>query len=258
MQMPWMMSATNARFLVNRAADVADPDAVALADRFDRGLVAFLGPEVVQQAEHKADDGADGGADAEREGRIAVLGQQLGQDHQRQHVADQRAEAAGAGQGRTLGVIVGHGAQQRAHGDVEHGVAAFVQDLAEEQHDQQRGALEEGGHGPERDGGHAEQRRNAQQPGAELAVLVVVFGVDLIHQDAHERVVDSVPDIPDEQQNGQHRVIDLQHVGVVARDHRAHQRKGHAAAQVAARIADLMLDAQFVFGGGRCHGLIPP
>ena len=48
-------------------------------------------------------------------------------------------------------VIGGHGAQQRAHGDIEHGVGCFVQDLAGEQNDDQSDAVEEGGNGPQCD-----------------------------------------------------------------------------------------------------------
>ena len=239
--------------LGEKFANIAEFHAAVLADSLHRGQIALFGPEVVQQAEDKADHRADRRAGAEGEGSIAVLGEQLGQDHEGQHVADQRAEAAGARQGGTFAVVVCHSAKQRPHRDVKHGVAAFVQNFAEEQHNQHCGALEEGGHGPESNRRDAEQRRDAQQPGAELALGVVGFGVHFVHQDAHQRVVDGVPNVPDKQQNRQNRSVDLQDVGVVAGDHRAHQREGHTTAQVAHRITDPMLQGQATFFGGRCH-----
>ena len=218
--------------------------------------VALLSPEVVQQAEHEADGSADGGADAESSAGIAVLCQQLGHDDHGDDVADHTAEAAGAGQGSALAVGVSHSGQQGTHGDVEHRVEAFVQDFAEEQHDQHRGTLKEGGYGPENDKADGYHGGRAQQPRTELAVFVVLFCKDLVHQSAHQRVVDGVPDVPDQQQGGKHHCVDLQNVGVVTGNDGTHQGEGHAAAHVAEGVTDFMLHAQSAGSFCFCHNFL--
>ena len=180
------------------------------------------------------------------------------QDHHWDHVADHGTKTAGRGQGGTLAVGVGHGGKQRTHGDVEHGVAALVKDLAEEQHHKHRVAVEQRGDCPEHDRGDGQQRSGTQQPGAELAVLIVMFCVHFVHKRAHHRVVHGVPDVPDKKQRRQDGGIDLQHVGVIAGDHGAHQRKGHAAAKVAHGVADFVLERQAAFLSGGSHFVIPP
>ena len=46
------------------------------------------------------------------------------------------------------------------------------------------------------------------RPGAELAVLIVMFCVHFVHKRAHHRVVHGVPDVPDKKQRRQDGGID--------------------------------------------------
>ena len=149
-------------------------------------------------------------------------------------------------------VGVSHSGQHGTHGNIEHGVAAFVQDLAEEQNNQHGSTLEEGGHRPEGDCGDSQQRGSPQQPGTELALGIVVLGEHLVHQSAHQGIVNGIPDVPDQQQGCQNDGIDLQHVDIVPGHIGTHQCEGHAAAQVAHGVADLMLPGQAVLGRSIC------
>ena len=137
--------------------------------------------------------------------------------------------------------------------DIEHGVSCLIEDLKGEQGDQQGDAVQEGGHSPQSDGGNCQQRSCPQQPGTELAVLVLLLCEGLVHQRAHHGVIDSIPNGPDDGQNAHHSGIDAQNIGTVNREDASHQGKGHAAAPVTQHVADPMLGGQLIAGGFLSH-----
>ena len=204
--------------------------------------------EVVTQAEDTADQGAHRSADAVAGGiGITEGGQDNGENHGRQNVADDGAESTSGRQRSPLFVSVGHGRQQRAHGDVEHGVAGFIQNLADEQRRHHGSALQHGGNRPQSNKGHNQHGGSPEQPGTEFALGMMLLGKHLVHQSAHHGVVYRIPDVPDCQQGCQDHRVDLQDIGAVPGKVGAHQAKCHAACQVTQTVADFVLQGQRFF-----------
>ena len=100
------------------------------------------------------------------------------------------------------------------------------------------------------------QDLRAEMTRAEFAALTVVLCKHLVHQGTHQRIVDGVPYIPDQQHRSQHNGVDLQNIRVVTGDDGAHQGEGHAAAQVTAGVADLVLHGQTARGLCLCHNIL--
>ena len=229
--------------LLHDFENVGDLDIVRLG--FLVNNHTLLGQRIVQQAGNKAEHGAsDTGDHVTGRGIFTEQTNDNGADHAGNGIAEHGTDTTGGGQGRTLGVVGGHGAQQGAHGDIEHGVGCFVQDLEREQSNQQGDAVQEGGDCPHSDGGYSQQRRCPQQPGTELTALILSSCESLVHQRTHHGIVDRIPDGPDDGQNKHYFRIDAQYIGAVDGENAGHQSEGHTAAPVAEHVTKPMLGCQ--------------
>ena len=230
--------------------NVRELDVIGLG--FSTNSGTLLSQSVVQEADYKTYNCARNTCDGVT-GAVAVT--KLCHDHRTQqagdHVTDHGANATSRRQRSTLGVIGRHSGQQRTHGDIEHGVGCFIQDLAREQNYNQSNAIYKGRHSPQCDRSYTQQRCGAQQPGTELAVLVLLLCESLVHQCTHHRVIDCVPNSPNNDKGAQQGGVDTQSVGAVHGEHSAHQSKGHASAPVAKHVAKPVLLGQ---AGLRCVG----
>ena len=75
---------------------------------------------------------------------------------------------------------------------------------------------------------------------------MLLLGKCLVHQSAHQGIVDGIPNVPDQKKGRQNDGIYVQNVCVVTGNIGAHESKGHAAAGVTQAIADQMLCGQSV------------
>ena len=163
------------------------------------------------------------------------------------------AEATGGSQGSTLSVVLSHVAQQGAHGDVHHGVASLRDDLQTEDSNQHgSGAHQLAGNQEEAQGAEEHNGDGCQDPGAELVLAGLSLSIAHVHDGAHQGVIDSVPNVPDQQHGCQQSSVDLQ-VNLQITGHEVPDRyHGQTAAAVTAAVADDMQECQ-LFGFLFCH-----
>ena len=178
---------------------------------------------------------------------LAEVGQQLRNHKASDQLSEGSAEATGRCQGCTLGVILGHVAQQGAHADVHHGVAAFVDDLQNEGRNHHGyAAAHDAGNPIEGNQANAHNGNGGQNPGTELVRTRLCLGEEHVHQGTHQGVVHSIPDVPHQQHGCQNGRVDLQEHLQITGHIAGHHVQGHGAAPVTAAVADNMLDCQLV------------
>ena len=215
------------------------------------GLVALLGQRVVQENDDHREREHDRRHNAVAGRIVAKTGDQLRDDDAGDQTADRRAHAAGGGEGGTFLVVGGHCAEQRAHADVHHRVAALVDDLQDEERDDHRpAAAQTAGNIVERDAAEQHDRDRGENPGAELVAPGLGFLEDKVHQSAHQRVIDGVPSAPDKEHAGQDDRIDRQmHLQIAGHVHGDNVQCDNAAG-IAAAVADHVFKRQLRDFGG--------
>ena len=178
---------------------------------------------------------------------LAEVAQQLRNHKASDQLSEGSAEATGRCQGCALGVILSHVAQQGAHADVHHGVAAFIDDLQNEGRNQHGyAAAHDAGNPIEGNQANAHNGNGGQNPGTELVRAGLRFREEDVHQGAHQGIVHRVPDVPDQQHGCQNGRVDLQEHLQITGHIAGHHVQGHGAAPVTAAVADNMLDCQLV------------
>ena len=121
--------------------NIADFDVVCTALGIDNIEVAFFRPEIVEEAQNHTNHTIALGI-------VTEHGDNDGEQHRSQNTKNRGANTACRGKLGALFVRICHGRQQRTHGNVQHGVEAFIQDLAHKQNRNHRHALKVGRQGP--------------------------------------------------------------------------------------------------------------
>ena len=151
------------------------------------------------------------------------------------------AKAAVAGQCGALADIIGHHAGQGAEGHVDAGVQCLVQNVGDEHVGQTQAVVDVAHIDKAKDAQHCHGEGEGADPRDELTALGGLAGV---HDRADDGVIHGVPDLGDQQQDTHVEGVDLQDQGVEDRQIHGAVLLGEAAAQIAQRIADLVLHGE--------------
>ena len=201
-------------------------------------LAPHAGDLQAQQAQHSADAGQH--QEAASHGLVVHI-QEQGADHDHDGHEDGAAKAAVAGQCGALADIIGHHAGQSTEGHVDAGVQRLVQNVGDEHVGQTQAVVDIAYIDKAKYAQHCHGEGEGADPRDELAALGGLAGV---HQGTDDGVIHGVPDLGDQQQDTHVEGVDLQDQGVEDRQIHGAVLLGEAAAQIAQRIADLVLHGE--------------
>ena len=201
-------------------------------------LAPHAGDLQAQQAQHSADAGQH--QEAASHGLVVHI-QEQGADHDHDGHEDGAAKAAVAGQCGALADIIGHHAGQSTEGHVDAGVQRLVQNVGDEHVGQTQAVVDIAYIDKAKYAQHCNGEGEGADPRDELAALGGLAGV---HQGTDDGVIHGVPDLGDQQQDTHVEGVDLQDQGVEDRQIHGAVLLGEAAAQIAQRIADLVLHGE--------------
>ena len=201
-------------------------------------LAPHAGDLQAQQAQHSADAGQH--QEAASHGLVVHI-QEQGADHDHDGHEDGAAKAAVAGQCGALADIIGHHAGQSTEGHVDAGVQRLVQNVGDEHVGQTQAVVDVAHIDKAEYAQHCHGEGEGADPRDELAALGGLAGV---HHGTDDGVIHGVPDLGDQQQDTHVEGVDLQDQGVEDRQIHGAVLLGEAAAQIAQRIADLVLHGE--------------
>ena len=203
----------------------------------------------MQENDDAAQTGCDDRCNKVALGIFAHAGQNLRDNDTGGQAADGGAHTTRGSQRGAFGVVGGHGAQQGAHADVHHCVAALIDDLEDEQRHQHRDAAAHTGRDTvKRDHAEHNKRDGRQNPGPEFVFARFCLGKGDVHDGTHERVIDCIPHVPYQEHCCKDAGIYFQlHLQVTAHIH-GHHVYGNNTARIAAAVANHIF--KFQFGNG--------